>query len=124
MSKNLYLILTDLTVVLHLLFIVFVVGGGFFANRRRWIMVLHLSAVVWGVYAELSPGVICPLTTLENYFGNLAGLTTYKEDFIMRYLIPIIYQESLSSSVQYMLVGIVVVINIIAYKAKWKRILK
>jgi hypothetical protein len=83
--------------------------------------VLHLSAVVWGVYAELSPGVICPLTTLENYFGNLAGLTSYQEDFIMRYLIPIIYQESLSSSVQYMLVAIVVVVNIIAYKGMWKR---
>ncbi len=124
MSRNIYHILTELTVIFHLLFIVFVVVGGFFANRWGWMIILHLSALVWGVYAELSPGVICPLTTLENYFGNLAGLSTYKEDFILRYLIPIIYQESLSSSIQYILVGIVILINIIAYKAKWKQTLK
>ncbi len=121
MGKTTYLILTQLTVILHLMFILFVVVGGFFARSRRWITIVHLSAVAWGIYAELSPGVACPLTSLENHFGYLAGLSTYKEDFITRYLIPIIYQEGLTPTVQYTLIGIVILINIIAYKIRWKR---
>jgi hypothetical protein len=116
-----YQILTEFTVILHLLFILFVIAGGFFARSRRWLTILHLVAVVWGVLAEISPGVLCPLTSLENHFGYLAGLSTYQEDFIARYLIPIIYQESLTPAVQYVLAGIVVAINVIAYKTKWKR---
>jgi hypothetical protein len=82
---------------------------------------IHIVSVVWAVYAELSPGVICPLTTLENYFAYHAGLSTYKEDFITRYLIPIIYQEGLTPNVQYFLVGVVICVNIIAYKIRWKQ---
>ena len=67
-----------------MVFILFVVIGGFFIQEMRWIRVVHLGSLVWAVYAELSPGVICPLTTLENYFGYHAGLSTYKEDFIIR----------------------------------------
>lgn len=121
MSTTIYLILAELTVIIHMLFVIFVVVGGFFAKRWRWMTVIHLIAVAWAVYAELSPGVACPLTTLENYFGYLAGLSTYHEGFIMRYLIPIIYQESLTPSVQYILVGFVVVINVVAYRINWNK---
>lgn len=117
--KGVYLFLTQLTIVIHLLFIVFVVVGGFLARKKSWVLILHLFSFSWALYAELSPGVVCPLTTLENYFGNRAGLSTYKEDFITRYLVPIIYQENLSVNIQLILVGIVVVINIIAYRFIW-----
>lgn len=78
-------------------------------------MILHVLSVVWAVYAELSPGVICPLTTLENYFGLRAGLSTYQEDFVTRYLVPVIYQEGLSVGFQVWLVVLVIGINVIAY---------
>ena len=119
--KHIYLFLTQLTVIIHMAFILFVVLGGFFIHKKRWIRVVHLGSLIWAVYAELSPGVICPLTTLENYFGYHAGLSTYKEDFISRYFVPIIYQEGLTSNVQYVLVGVVICINVIAYKIRWKQ---
>ena len=72
-----YRALTDVAVVGHLLFILFVIGGGFFTRRRRWATLVHLSALAWAVYAELSPGVICPLTALENVFAEHAGLASY-----------------------------------------------
>jgi hypothetical protein len=80
--------------------------------------IVHLSAVAWAVYAELAPGVVCPLTTLENHFAQHAGLSTYQEDFIARYLVPVIYQEGLSSRVQYLLIAIVITISFIAYATK------
>ena len=119
--KHIYLFLTQLTLIIHMAFILFVVLGGFFIHKKRWIRVIHLGSLIWAVYAELSPGVICPLTTLENYFGYHAGLSTYKEDFITRYFVPIIYQEVLTSNVQYVLVGVVICINVIAYKIRWKQ---
>lgn len=119
--RILYQILTELTIVFHLSFILFVIAGGFFANRKRWLMILHLCSIVWAVFAELSPGVICPLTQLENYFAFHAGLSTYKEDFVSRYLVPVIYQENVSVKIQYVLVMAVVCINIIAYRKLLKR---
>ncbi len=118
--RTIYQNLTELTIIFHLLFILFVVVGGFFANRKRWLTIIHLCSVAWAVFAEVSPGVICPLTQLENHFAFLAGLSTYQEDFVSRYLIPVIYQENVSVNVQYILVVAVICINLIAYKVFWK----
>jgi hypothetical protein len=108
-------------VIAHLLFIVFVITGGFIARRWRWLTIVHLSAVAWAVYAELGVGVVCPLTALENHFAQQAGLSTYQEDFVTRYLVPVIYQDGLSPSVQYLLVALVVGITIAAYARRPKR---
>ncbi len=116
MNKSIYLLLTQLTVIIHIGFILFVILGGFFIHKKPWIRVVHLSALIWAIYAELSSGVICPLTTLENYFTYHAGISTYKEDFITRYLIPIIYQENLTPNIQFIIVGVVICMNVLAYK--------
>jgi hypothetical protein len=115
MDRYIYHFLTQLTIIIHLLFILFVIVGGFFANKNKWIRLFHICSLVWAVYAEISPGIICPLTTLENYFGHRAGLSTYKEDFITHYLVPVIYQENISNNVQLLLTGLVILINGIAY---------
>lgn len=115
MDRHVFYFLTLLTVVVHFLFILFVIFGGFLSYKSKLVRITHIGSVIWAVYAEISPGVICPLTTLENYFGNHAGLTTYRGDFITRYLIPIIYQENVPNNVQIILIGLVILINIIAY---------
>lgn len=116
-----YRVLTELTVIAHLLFILFVVAGGFIARRRRWSSIVHLSAVAWAIYAEAASGVICPLTTLENHFAQRAGLSTYQEDFVTRYLVPVIYQDEVALPFQYALVVIVLVINVVAYATQRRR---
>ncbi|MDM8175986.1 DUF2784 family protein [Olivibacter sp. 47] len=79
MEKYIYLFLTQLTVIIHLLFIFFVVIGGFFLNKSLWISILHPSSVIWGVYAELSSGVICPLTALEIILVIMLGFQPTKK---------------------------------------------
>ena len=64
-----YRALTEATIIVHFAFIAFAVAGGVLAQRRRWLMPFHLAALAWAVYAELSPGVVCPLTTVENFFA-------------------------------------------------------
>lgn len=115
MHRYIFHFLTLLTVIVHFLFILFVVVGGFLSYKSKLVRIAHIGSIVWAIYAELSPGVICPLTSLENYFGSQAGMTTYKEDFITRYLIPIIYQDNVPNNIQHILIGFVILINVIAY---------
>ena len=107
-------ILADTIVIIHFLFIIFVIGGGLLVIRRPKIAFVHLPAAVWGAAVELF-GWICPLTPLENRFRDLAGETPYSGDFIARYLLPVIYPENLTTSIQYLLGGLVIAVNVIIY---------
>jgi len=109
-----YSLLTDLIVLAHFSFIVFIICGGLLVIRWPKIAFIHLPAVVWGAIVEFF-GWICPLTPLENYFRNLAGANQYSGDFVMRYLVPIIYPETLTSTIQTVLGIAVIVINVFVY---------
>lgn len=110
-----YRAFTELTIVMHLAFILFVVAGGAFARRYRWLIPIHLATLAWAVYAELSPGIVCPLTAIENYFAGRAGIATYKGDFIAHHLVPVIYQEGLPPIWQYALAAAVLAANALVY---------
>ena len=84
----------------HLAFIAFVLCGGLLALWRPRLAWLHLPAAAWGAFIEIM-GWICPLTPLENYFLKLAGGISYQDDFIARYLWPIIYPAGLFSRLAY-----------------------
>lgn len=117
-----YRLLTDLVVVLHFAFLLFVVGGGFLARRYRWLIAPHLLAAAWGVYVEAMPGLICPLTPLENALALRAGGAGYRGSFIEHYLVPIIYPNGLTRAAQWMLAGLVVAINVAVYVWPRRRI--
>lgn len=117
-----YRALTEFTIVVHLAFIVFVVAGGILARRWRWLIPVHLASLGWAVYAELSPGVICPLTAVENFFAVRAGIMSYSGDFVAHYLVPVIYQEGLPLKWQYVLVLVVLVFNVLIYASfLWRK---
>lgn len=108
------LILADLLVLLHLLFVAFVVAGGFLLLRWPKIAWLQVPAAVWGAAIEFSSG-ICPLTPLENHLRALGGEAGYSVSFIERYLMPILYPANLTVPIQTLLGGIVVAVNLAAY---------
>jgi hypothetical protein len=109
-----YSLFADAIVVFHFLFIVFVVTGGLLVLRRPRLAWIHLPAVVWGAGIEFTGG-ICPLTPLENYLRRLGGESTYSGDFVMQYLLPVIYPENLTVTTQYILGALVILINLIVY---------
>lgn len=115
-----YSILADVVVVMHLLFIIFVVAGGLLVLRWRYLVWLHIPAAMWGALIEFM-GWICPLTPLENRFRRLAGESGYTGDFIEQYLIPLIYPGGLTREIQIMLgVGVIVVNVVIYFFVIWK----
>ena len=115
-----YRFFADVLVVVHFLFILFVVAGGILVLRRPRLAILHLPAVIWGAAVELCSW-ICPLTPLENYFRGLSGSSGYSGDFVEHYLIPLIYPENLTIGTQYILGGMVVIVNLIFYLIVWHK---
>jgi hypothetical protein len=111
-----YRALTEFVLAVHLAFILFAIAGGLLARWRWWWLVpFHLAALAWAVYAELSPGIVCPLTALEIFFAGRAGITGASGDFVAHHLVPIIYQEGLSSKWQDALVLAVLAFNLLVY---------
>lgn len=116
-----YRLLANAVVLVHGLFIVFVVVGGFLAWRRAWIAAVHLPCAVWGILIEFR-GWICPLTPLENSLRARAGQAGYSGGFIEHYLLPVMYPAGLTPRVQLVLGTAVLVINAIAYAVLIRRL--
>jgi hypothetical protein len=110
----LYRTLADFVVILHLLFILFVIGGGFLALRWRRLVWLHLPCAVWGGLVELA-GWYCPLTPLENELRMAGGASGYAGSFVAHYLLPLIYPTGLTRGVQLALGTMVLLVNGVAY---------
>ncbi|MBU4485781.1 MAG: DUF2784 domain-containing protein [Candidatus Delongbacteria bacterium] len=109
-----YRILTDFIVVIHLLFIIFVIFGGFLSLFKKWIIWIHIPVVIWGACVELF-GWICPLTPLENWLRLGGDQQGYQGGFIEHYLMPVIYPENLTRNIQIVFGLSVLVINIVVY---------
>jgi len=109
-----YRFLADLVVVVHGLFVAFVMLGAFLALRWRWLVWLHVPALIWGILIEYA-GWICPLTPLENSLRSRAGETAYSGDFIQHYLLGALYPHGLTRTTQYVLGSIALIVNVVAY---------
>lgn len=113
-------ILADAAVILHLVFVVFVVFGGILVARWPWVAWLHLPAAAWGAWVELA-GWLCPLTHLEHWLRQQGGGPVYESSFIEHYLVPILYPSELSRELQWGLGGFVLLVNAIVYLVVLRR---
>ena len=100
--------------IIHFLFILFVIFGALLFFVVKKIVFIHIPAIIWGTYIELTNS-ICPLTYLENWFLHKANLTTYSEGFIQNYIVPIVYPMNLTKDLQIFLGIGLIVINIVIY---------
>ena len=104
----------DLVVVVHFLFIVFVVLGGLLVLRWPRLVYLHIPAALWGALVEIQ-GWICPLTPLEFHFRQAAGHRVYHQGFVDHYILPLVYPSGLTREVQIVLGVLVLAVNIALY---------
>ncbi len=109
-----YEFLATLTLIIHFLFILFVILGGLLFFVKRWILFLHIPAFIYGVYVELTQS-ICPLTYIENFFLTKANLASYSTSFIQNYLYAIIYPINLTKEIQISLAIALLIVNGIIY---------
>lgn len=115
-----YRTLADVIVVLHLLFILFVLFGGLFLLFSRRCAWLHIPAVLWGILIEWADW-ICPLTPLENWLRLKGDGTGYHTSFIEHYLMPVIYPSGLTHELRIIFAIFVVIINAGVYAFVFRR---
>ena len=99
-TATFYRLLADLVLLVHLLFVIFVVAGGLLVLKWRRLAWLHLPALGWGLWIEFSHA-ICPLTPLEIRLRERAGADAYEGSFIAHYLVPLIYPPGLTPETQW-----------------------
>jgi hypothetical protein len=114
MGRDVLAALADAVVVAHGLFVLFAVLGGLLVLRWPCAAWLHLPALAWGLWIELSGGV-CPLTPLEWRLREAAGEAAYEAGFVANYLVPLIYPPGLTGSTQWLLAGGLAAVNLIVY---------
>lgn len=88
--KTLYLAAADLVVLIHLLWIVFLIVGALPGARWPWVKWTHLGALVFSVVLQLF-GWVCPITHLEVWLRQAGGATPYEGTFIRHYLESLVY---------------------------------
>ena len=118
-----YELAADLVLIVHFIFIIFVVFGALLFFVVKKIVFIHIPAFIWGSYIELTHS-ICPLTYLENWFLGKANLTIYSEGFIENYIVPIVYPTDLTKNLQIYLGITLIVINIIIYRLILNKLVK
>ncbi|MFN2411200.1 MAG: DUF2784 domain-containing protein [Halomonas sp.] len=99
----LLLLLADAVLILHVLFVAFVVIGllaiyaGYFLKwqwvRDRVFRIVHLCAIGY-VVAQTWLGMVCPLTTWEMALRADAGAATYGGSFIQHWLHSLLYYSA------------------------------
>ena len=113
-----YHLLADLTVVIHLLFVLFVMLGGLLILRWRFFVWIHMPAVFWAMLIEFS-GWICPLTPLENHLRIKGGSSGYATGFVEHYITPLLYPSQLTREMQIFLGLLVLIVNLVIYLWVW-----
>jgi hypothetical protein len=84
------LFLASLVLVLHLLWVVWVILGAFWTRGRTFLTTFHIVSLVWGIAVELLP-LPCPLTITEQIFEQKAGAGAYQGAFLAHLLDRLVY---------------------------------
>lgn len=82
----------DTTVLLHFLFILFVIFGALLVLRRPNLKYVHWAALAYALLIEVF-NWYCPLTLLEQRLRRAAGAGAYERSFLVHYLERLIYWD-------------------------------
>jgi len=88
----LYSRLADAVVSIHFLWILFLLVGGWWGRRHRWVGRIHIAGLAFALPLELFDWY-CPLTHLEVWLREKGARAGYHDSFISHYLNKLIYLD-------------------------------
>jgi hypothetical protein len=112
-ASNFYSALAVCVLVLHGLFILWVVFGAILTRSRPVLRWFHIGCLIWGILTELLPWP-CPLILLENWLESKAGVEPYQGGFLLHYLDKLVYPD-ISASVLTIAGVLVCALNLALY---------
>lgn|GEM_PF-333184 len=110
---NMYKLLANIVVIIHIAFVIWVILGGFVARRNKFSAVIQLSCLLYGISITLY-GFQCPLTDIEKHFLSLAGENVYEGEFLPHYLWSQ-FKIGQSSALAIAILVLLISVNIAAY---------
>ncbi|HZM09650.1 MAG TPA: DUF2784 domain-containing protein [Candidatus Limnocylindrales bacterium] len=113
LAPTFYSALAVSVLLLHALYILWVVFGALLTRSRPILRWLHVGSLVWGILTELLPWP-CPLTVLENWLEGNAGVEPEKSGFLLHYLDKLVY-PNISSTALTIAAVIICVLNLAFY---------
>ena len=115
-----YRILADLILVTHFAFALFTVLGGLLVLRWRPLLWMHLASLLWGVVIQWADWT-CPLTALESRLREAGGEAGYGGGFVEYYVSAVLYPESLTVELRYLLGAGLIAVNLVVYGYAFSR---
>lgn len=119
LGSDVYWALATLVLLLHALFVLWVVFGALFTRSRRLLSWFHIASLGWGIFTEVGPWP-CPLTTVEDWLESQAGVQPHQGGFLLRYLDVLVY-PSISGTVLAIAGVAVCVFNLAIYARRFSR---
>jgi uncharacterized membrane protein len=114
-----YKIAADFTILIHFLWIIFLITGAFIGKKYRTVKILHIAGFSFAVIVQVF-GWYCPLTYLEIWLRSKhEPLLTYRGSFIPHYVEKLVYIE-LPPGIIFGLTLILIIITIYIYVEKEK----
>ena len=89
---NAYAALESAVLLLHVLWIAWILFGWLLTSGRPPLTTLHIVSLAWGIAIELGRWP-CPLTVAEQWFQARSGQTPYQQSFLVHYLDKLIYPD-------------------------------
>ncbi len=111
----LYKVLADIVVLIHFLWIVFLIFGGFLGRKNKVVRYFHTFGLAFAVIIQIF-GWYCPLTLLEVWLRSKHDPSVaYKGSFIIHYLEKLIYIE-ISPLILFLITLFLIGVNFFVYK--------
>jgi len=115
----LYKILADIVILIHFLWVIFIVFGGFSGRRHKAVKVIHISGICFALLLQIFSWY-CPFTYLEIWLRAMHDPAfTYAGSFIIHYLEEIVYIQ-INRGILFLLTLSVAALNIWLYLGKEK----
>ncbi len=117
----LYKLFADLTVLIHFLWIVFLLIGALWGRRSQFIKIFHLSGLSFALIIQMFDWY-CPLTHLEAWLrAKHHPDLSYAGSFIIHYIDKLIYIEIPPVLIMFLTL-LLVGFNLWIYLKKWVKI--
>lgn len=113
-----YVAFAILTLIVHVLFILWVICGALLTRGRPFYAALHITSFAWALLIEIAPWN-CPLTLAENWFETRAGIVPYHGGFVLHYLDALVY-PTVSPVLLTAAAAVVVAVNVAIYARRWR----
>lgn len=115
-----YRIAADLVVLVHFLWILFLICGAFIGRRYRLVKIFHMSGLGFAVIMQIY-GWYCPLTHLEMWLRQKHDPSlTYSGSFIIHYIEKVIYIQLSPGIIFALTLTMIVVSGFVYFRIKEK----